>query len=120
MKLEGVYSVLPTPFTASGDLDLESLKRVIDLFIGAGVNGLTALGVTSEVARMNDIERVKVLETVVGHVNGRVRVVAGATADGVRTCIDYTRFARDSGARAAEKTTVGKTMRASKTLYATL
>ena len=100
MKLEGVYSVLPTPFTAAGDLDLESLKRVVDLFIGAGVNGLTALGVTSEVARMNDTERVRVLETVVRHVDGRVRVVAGATADGVRTCIDYTRFARETGADA--------------------
>ena len=100
MKLEGVYSVLPTPFTSAGDLDLESLKRVVDLFIGAGVNGLTALGVTSEVARMNDSERVQVLETVVRHVAGRVRVVAGATADGVRTCIDYTRFARDTGADA--------------------
>ena len=31
MKLEGVYSVLPTPFTAGGELDLESLKRVVDL-----------------------------------------------------------------------------------------
>ena len=100
MKLEGVYSVLPTPFTAAGDLDRESLKRVVDLFIGAGVNGLTALGVTSEVARMNDTERVRVLETVVRHVDGRVRVVAGATADGVRTCIDYTRFARETGADA--------------------
>src|SRR5690348_9391225 len=100
MKLEGVYSVLPTPFSGTGDLDLESLKRVIDLFIGAGVNGLTALGVTSEVARMNDAERVRVLETVVRHVNGRVRVVAGATADGVRTCVDYTRFAKDTGADA--------------------
>jgi 4-hydroxy-tetrahydrodipicolinate synthase len=100
VKLEGVYSVLPTPFTAAGDLDLESLKRVIDLFIGAGVNGLTALGVTSEVARMNDAERVRVLETVVRHVDGRVRVVAGATADGVRTCVAYTKFARETGADA--------------------
>jgi 4-hydroxy-tetrahydrodipicolinate synthase len=100
MKLEGVYSVLPTPFKESGDLDLESLKRVIDLFIGAGVNGLTALGVTSEVARMNDGERVQVLETVVRHVAGRVKVVAGATADGLRTCVDYTRFAKETGADA--------------------
>src|SRR5260370_8133694 len=98
LKLEGVYSVLPTPFTAAGELDLESLKRVVDLFIGAGVNGLTALGVTSEVARMNDTERVRVLETVVRHVNGRVRVGAGATADGVRTISDYSKFARDTGA----------------------
>jgi len=100
VKLEGVYSVLPTPFTTAGDLDLESLKKVVDLFVGAGVSGLTALGVTSEVARMNDAERVRVLETVVRHVNGRVRVVAGATSDGLRTCIDYTKFAKDSGADA--------------------
>jgi 4-hydroxy-tetrahydrodipicolinate synthase len=100
MKLEGVYSVLPTPFAANGDLDLESLKRVIDLFVAAGVNGLTALGVTSEVARMNDAERVQVLQTVVRHVNGRVKVVAGATADGVRTCIDYTKCAKEMGADA--------------------
>src|SRR5215831_6015790 len=100
MNLEGVYSVLPTPFQANGDLDLESLKRVIDLFIASGVNGLTALGVTSEVARMNDTERVEVLRTVVKHVNGRVRVVAGATAEGLGTCIDYTKCAKDTGAEA--------------------
>ena len=43
MKLEGVYSVLPTPFSAAGDLDLESLKRVVELFIGAGVGRLLML-----------------------------------------------------------------------------
>jgi 4-hydroxy-tetrahydrodipicolinate synthase len=100
LKLEGVYSVLPTPFTAGGDLDLESLKRVVDLFIWAGVNGLTALGVTSEVARMNERERVQVLETVVKHAAGRVHVVAGATADGLRGCIEYTKIAREMGASA--------------------
>jgi len=100
LKLQGVYSVLPTPFTAAGEVDLESLTRVVDLFIAAGVNGLTALGVTSEVARLNDGERTAILEAVVRHVNGRVRVVAGATADGVRTCIDFTKFARETGADA--------------------
>ena len=54
MKLEGVYSVLPTAFTATGDLDDASLRRVVDLFIAAGVNGVTALGVTGEVARLDD------------------------------------------------------------------
>ena len=45
MKLEGVYSVLPTPFTAGGEIDEDSLRRVVDLFVAAGVNGVTALGV---------------------------------------------------------------------------
>ena len=100
MKLEGVYSVLPTPFTAGGDLDETSLRRVVDLFIGAGVNGVTALGVTGEVARLDDSERRRVLETVTAHVNGRIGVVAGATAEGTRTCIAYCRHAKESGATA--------------------
>ena len=100
MKLEGVYSVLPTPFDARGEVDDASLRRVIDLFIEAGVNGVTALGVTGEVARLDDVERKRVLEVVVDHVRGRIGVVAGTTADGTRTCINYSKHARDSGATA--------------------
>ena len=100
LKLEGVYSVLPTPFTASGDLDEASLRRVIDLFIEAGVSGVTALGVTGEVARLDDSERRRVLEVVTSHVNGRIGVVAGTTAEGTRTCIGYSRHAREAGATA--------------------
>ncbi|MBA2306025.1 MAG: dihydrodipicolinate synthase family protein [Acidobacteria bacterium] len=100
MQLEGVYSVLPTPFTASGDLDDDSLRRVIDLFIESGVNGVTALGVTGEVARLLDDERRHVLEVVVSHVNGRIGVVAGTTAEGTRTCIAHSRHARETGATA--------------------
>lgn len=100
MKLEGVYSVLPTPFDQRGDLDEGSLRRVIDLFIGAGVNGVTALGVTGEVARLDDSERRRVLDVVLEHVNGRIGVVAGTTADGTRTCVSYSRHARESGATA--------------------
>jgi 4-hydroxy-tetrahydrodipicolinate synthase len=100
MILEGVYSVLPTPFAASGDLDEPSLRRVVRLFLDAGVDGLTALGVTGEVARLDDAERARVLEVVLGEVNGRVPVVAGTTADGTRTCIAYSRQARAAGAAA--------------------
>jgi dihydrodipicolinate synthase/N-acetylneuraminate lyase len=100
MQFGGVYSVLPSPFTPSGDIDPESLARVIDLFLSDGVNGFTALGVTSEVARLTDGERDRVLDTVLGQVNGRVPVVAGTTAEGVRTCIELTRRACRAGAAA--------------------
>jgi 4-hydroxy-tetrahydrodipicolinate synthase len=100
LKLEGVYSVLPTAFTSAGDLDDASLRKVIDLFLGAGVNGVTALGVTGEVARLDDSERRRVLEVVTGHVAGRIGVVAGTTAEGTRTCINYSRHAKEAGATA--------------------
>jgi 4-hydroxy-tetrahydrodipicolinate synthase len=95
-----VYSVLPTPFDAAGEIDSDSLRRVIDLFLADGVSGFTALGVTSEVARLNDAERDRVLDAVVTHVGGRVPVVAGTTADGLRTCVELTRRARAAGAAA--------------------
>jgi len=98
--LQGVFSVLPTPFLDDGALDLESMGRVIDLFISGGANGLTALGVTGEVARLTDAERQAVLEAVMEHVRGRVPVVAGTTADGLRTCIEHTRNAKAAGAQA--------------------
>jgi 4-hydroxy-tetrahydrodipicolinate synthase len=100
MPFGGVFSVLPTPFHPSGDIDAESLRRVIDLFVADGVNGFTALGVTSEVGRLTEPERDTVLDTVLAHVNGRVPVVAGTTADGRQTCIEYTRRAKAAGAAA--------------------
>jgi 4-hydroxy-tetrahydrodipicolinate synthase len=100
LKLEGVYSVLPTPFADNGDVDEASLRRVVELFIAAGVNGVTALGVTGEVARLDDAERARVLEIVLDQVAGRIGVVAGTSADGTRTCIQYSRHAKAAGATA--------------------
>jgi 4-hydroxy-tetrahydrodipicolinate synthase len=100
VAFEGVFSVLPTPFKAGGDVDVDSLKRVVDLIVGAGVNGVTALGVTGEVSRLNERERHTVVETVVGQVAGRAKVIVGASADGVRTCIEFSREAKALGAAA--------------------
>lgn len=100
IQVKGVFSVLPTPFLDDGSLDLDSLRRVIDVFLAGGVNGFTALGVTGEVARLNESERDTVLQTVISHVNGRVPVVAGTTSDGLRTCVEYSRRAQDAGASA--------------------
>jgi 4-hydroxy-tetrahydrodipicolinate synthase len=100
LELKGVFSVLPTPFAQDGSLDLDSLRRVVDLFIDSGVDGLTALGVTGEVARLTEAERAQVLETVINQARGRVRVIAGTSADGLRTCIAYSRSAREAGADA--------------------
>jgi len=100
VAFEGVYSVLPTPFRAGGDVDVDSLRRVVDLFVQAGVDGVTALGVTGEVSRLNERERALVTETVVNHVNGRAKVIVGTSADGLRTCLDYCREAKALGASA--------------------
>jgi len=100
MAFEGVYSIIPTAFTDSGDFDPASQRTVVDLFINKGANGLTALGVTGEVARLEEHERREVLELVVSHAAGRVPIIAGTSAEGTRTCITYTRQAKELGAAA--------------------
>ncbi len=100
MEFNGVFSVLPTPFDAQGRFDAASLRQVVSSFLGAGVNGFTALGVTSEVARLSEAERQAVLGTVIEAAKGRVPVVAGTTAEGRETCIEMSRQAKAQGAAA--------------------
>lgn len=100
VTVQGVFSVLPTPFRPDGELDLESLRRVVEMFVEAGVDGVTALGVTGEVARLTEPERRVIVETVVAQARGRILVVAGTTADGTRTCVAYSREAKALGASA--------------------
>lgn len=100
ISFEGVYSVLPTPFDTQDNIDEPSLRRVVSLFLSAGVNGVTALGVTGEVARLDDAERQRVLELVLDEAAGRVPVVAGTSAEGTRTCVTYSRAAQRAGAAA--------------------
>ncbi|HXV63868.1 MAG TPA: dihydrodipicolinate synthase family protein [Vicinamibacteria bacterium] len=98
LKLQGVFTVLPTPFDENGAFDRESLRRAIDLFIEDGVNGFTALGVTSEVARISERERNEILDATLELVDGRVPVVVGATAPGLDICLDFCQAAQRAGA----------------------
>ncbi|MCI0412455.1 dihydrodipicolinate synthase family protein [bacterium] len=99
-QFEGVFSVLPTPFSESGSVDANGLTRIIDLFLKAGVSGFTALGVTSETARLTEEERSAIVNIVLGHVSGRVPVVVGTTAEGTHTCIEHSRAVVSAGASA--------------------
>jgi 4-hydroxy-tetrahydrodipicolinate synthase len=100
VDLSGVYSVVPTPFRAGGEIDHDSLERVTDLLVAAGVQGVTVLGVMGEAGRLNERERHAVVETVIRRVSGRVRVVVGTSADGLRTSIEFSREAKRLGASA--------------------
>lgn len=94
----GVYSVVPTPFDEQGEVDTGSLRRVVDLYAGAGVAGLTTLGVTSEVSRLTDAERRRVTRTVVDQADGGTSVVVGTSAQSLVGCVEYSRTAAEDGA----------------------
>lgn len=81
-RFGGVHTIMPTPFTEAGALDLPSLERLTDFLIGLGVDGLVVLGVLGEAQKLTEEERGQVLKTTVAAAAGRVPVFAGAGGAG--------------------------------------
>lgn len=76
--LTGVVPPVCTPLTPDGEVDVASLRRLVDHLTDAGVDALFVLGSTSEAAFLTDEQRLLVTETVVAHVAGGLPVLAGA------------------------------------------
>ncbi len=97
-RFQGVFPVVPTTFTESGELDLAGQKRCVDFMIDAGSNGLCILANFSEQFVLSDAEREVLTDAILGHVAGRVPVIVTTTHFGTRICAERSRRAQDAGA----------------------
>ena len=69
-RYQGLFPVVPTTFTESGELDLPSQARAVDFMIDAGSDGLCILANFSEQFLLGDDERELLTRTVLEHVAG--------------------------------------------------
>jgi len=76
---DGVWPVMVTPFRADGAIDWEALPAVVDWYVDAGVTGLFAVCLSSEMYELSPTERLELARAVVTHAAGRVPVVATGT-----------------------------------------
>jgi 2-keto-3-deoxy-L-arabinonate dehydratase len=97
-RYRGVYPVVPTTFTESGELDLPSQKRCVDFMIDAGSDGLCILANYSEQFALADDERERLTREILEHVAGRVPVIVTTTHYASRICAARSRRAQDMGA----------------------
>jgi dihydrodipicolinate synthase/N-acetylneuraminate lyase len=93
-----VFPVVPTTFTETGELDLESQKRCVDFMIDAGSTGLCILANFSEQFVLSDEDREVLTRLILDHVAGRVPVIVTTTHFGTRVCAERSRRAQDLGA----------------------
>src|SRR5271156_1871464 len=77
----GVYPIAPTPFDPSGAVDLASIDRMMDFYIGCGVTGLTILGVMGEAPKLEAKESLEVVHRVLMRAGG-LTIVVGVSAPG--------------------------------------
>lgn len=94
----GLFPVAPTPFTASGDLDLDGQRRVLDCMIDQGVDGICILANYSEQFLLSDDERNTLVELCLSHVAGRKPVMVTCSHFSTRIAAERARFAAERGA----------------------
>jgi dihydrodipicolinate synthase/N-acetylneuraminate lyase len=104
--LHGVVPILVTPFDDRGRVDEESLRRLVEFNIAAGVHGLgIALG--SEVYKLADDERGLVVAAVVDQARGRVPIVMNTGALATDLAVRYSQRAEAAGVSAVMCTSPG-------------
>ncbi len=97
-RLQGSMTALITPMTAEGEVDYDTLGKLIDWQIDNGTHALVAVGTTGESATLSMSEHGDVIEFFVKRVNGRVPVIAGTGANNTAEAIELTAHAKQVGA----------------------
>ncbi len=94
----GVYPIAPTPFTPSGEIDLDGQRRVLDCMIDQGVDGICILANYSEQFLLSDDERNTLLDLCMSHIAGRAPVIVTCSHFSTRVAIERARRAKAAGA----------------------
>jgi 4-hydroxy-tetrahydrodipicolinate synthase len=98
---KGSIPALVTPFTASGALDLDALRKLVEWHIAEGSHALVPCGTTGESPTLSHGEHVQVVAEVVKAAAGRIPVIAGAGSNATAHAVALIREMQDVGADAA-------------------
>jgi 4-hydroxy-tetrahydrodipicolinate synthase len=94
----GVGTALVTPFTKSGDLDEQGVRRLGRRQIDAGVHFLVPCGTTGENPTLTLAERIRIVETLAEESAGQTPILAGAGGYDTRNIIRLADEMRKAGA----------------------
>lgn len=98
--IKGSLPALVTPFT-NGQLDLDTLKKLVEWHVDQGSHGLVPVGTTGESPTLSHSEHDLVVQTVVEAAAGRFPIVAGAGSNNTAETVRLVKAAKAAGADAA-------------------
>ncbi len=94
----GIWPVAPTPFNPDGSVDYEGAKRVLDLMIDQGSDGICVLANYSEQFLISDEERAELTKLSLEHIAGRVPVIVTISHFATSIAVERARYAKSLGA----------------------
>jgi 4-hydroxy-tetrahydrodipicolinate synthase len=81
-------------------VDEKALKRLVELQIQGGVDGLVPVGTTGESPTLSHEENIQVIELVIRFAKGRCKIIAGTGSNSTEEAVKMTRLAKRLGADA--------------------
>lgn len=93
LKLNGLFAALVTPYTLSGEVNYQMLKKYVRFLINNGISGFYVCGSTGEAFLLSNEERKKILETVVEEANNEAKIIAHIGSIGTRLSLDLAEHA---------------------------
>lgn len=100
MKFEGIYTPVVTPHRADYSIDHSRFRSIIDMLVGAGVDGLIVAGTTGEYYAQTPEERLELMQSARDAINGRVPLIVGTGAIRTEDSVTLAGHAREIGADA--------------------
>lgn len=99
-EIQGVISALVTPFI-KGEVDYESLKKLVDYQVQNGIHGLVVNGTTAESPTLTSSEVYKIFSAVREIVGPQFPLILGTGSNSTFKTIEDTKKAAELGAQAA-------------------
>lgn len=99
-KYSGIFVPMVTPFS-NGEIDWQSLEKLIKYYISVGVSGIIPCGSTGECSTLTPSEHEEIIGFTIDKVAGRTKVIAGTGANNTAEAVALTRYADSKGADAA-------------------
>ncbi|MTD13741.1 4-hydroxy-tetrahydrodipicolinate synthase [Nakamurella sp. YIM 132087] len=93
-----VLAAMVTPFTAGGELDLDTAAALATKLVDEGHDGLVLNGTTGESPTTSDDEKVALIRAVVDAVGDRATIVAGAGTNDTAHSVHQAKLAEKAGA----------------------
>jgi len=101
LDLQGTHVALVTPFLGNGEIDVSSLKHLLDYQLEGGVDGLVLAGTTGEGATLSISQLETLVTTTIRHVQDQVLITVGTGSNNTVHAVELTQKAKDFGADAA-------------------
>tara|TARA_B110000211_G_scaffold96703_1_gene112761 strand:- start:1639 stop:2544 length:906 start_codon:yes stop_codon:yes gene_type:complete len=97
-SFSGIHAVLYALFDENGKLDQSAMRSQVQLMLCEGVNGITVLGLATEVSKLTPSEQRDVIKWTAEEISNRVPLSVTVTGNDVDTQRELSSFSIDHGA----------------------